>query len=96
MVDSSHIPAKQEIIDDSIHRIFSDDVEPSELKWHWDEADRIVTVLNESDWQYQTDNQFPIKLSQGKIISIKAGEWHRVIKGKTNLEVMIKEKAPEN
>lgn len=96
MVDTSHIPAKQELCDGLIHRTFSHDVDPNELKWHWDEADRTVTVLNESDWYYQADNELPIKLSQGKIISIKAGDWHRVIKGQTNLEIMIKEKTPEN
>ena len=96
MVENSHIPAKQEILDGIIHRVFSHDVNSDELKWHWDEKDRIVTVINESDWYYQSDNQFPIQLSKGKIISIQAGEWHRVIKGTTNLEVAIKEKTPEN
>ena len=96
MVENNHIPAKQQIIDGQIHRVFSHDVQSDELKWHWDEKDRIVTVVNESDWLYQSDNQFPVKLSQGTIISIKAGEWHRVIKGTTNLEVTINEKTLEN
>lgn len=91
MVDTSHIPAKQEVIDGVIHRSFSNDVESDELKWHWDEKDRTVTVLNESDWLYQSDNQFPIKLLKDTEIYIKAGEWHRVIKGTTDLKVKIKE-----
>lgn len=91
MVDTSHIPAKQEVIDGVIHRLFSNDVESDELKWHWDEKDRTVTVLNESDWLYQSDNQFPIKLLKDTEIYIKAGEWHRVIKGTTDLKVKIKE-----
>ena len=58
MVDTNHIPAKQEIKNGIIHRIFSKDVDADELKWHWDEKDRFVQVMNESDWKYQSDNQF--------------------------------------
>lgn len=89
MVDNSHIPAKQEINDGVIHRCFSKDVDIEELKWHWDEKDRLVKVVNESDWQYQSDNQFPVSLKKGVEIFIKAGEWHRVIKGTTDLQVHI-------
>ena len=94
MVDISHIPAKQETKNGIIHRVFSNDVDADELKWHWDEKDRLVQVVNESDWKYQSDNQFPILLNKDTEIFIKAGEWHRVIKGTTNLEVKIKESAP--
>jgi len=89
MVDNSHIPAKQEINDGVIYRCFSKDVDSDELKWHWDEKDRLVKVLNENDWLYQSDNNFPIVLKKNTEIFIKAGEWHRVIKGSTDLEVHV-------
>lgn len=89
MVENSHIPANQEIKDGVIHRCFSRDVEADELKWHWDEKDRLVKVVNDNDWYYQSDNQFPIALKKDSEIFIKAGEWHRVIKGNTDLEVEI-------
>lgn len=95
MVETNHIPAHQEIKDGYIYRTFNQDVNPNELVWHWDENDRTVIILNESDWKYQSDNQFPIDLKKNTEIFIKAGEWHRVIKGSTDLEVLIKEKPPE-
>jgi hypothetical protein len=68
-------------------RIFSSDLHPDELKWHWDEENRIVEFINENDWQFQFDNLLPQKC-QGKIY-IKAGTWHRIIKGSSDLEVKI-------
>lgn len=90
-VKKSHIPAAQEIIGNKIIRTFSNDVHENELKWHWDEKDRNIRVLNSSDWYIQFDNDLPIKLSHGKELFIKAGEWHRVIKGSTDLKVEIVE-----
>ena len=37
-------------------RIFSSDLEDEELKWHFDEEDRIVISSNETDWKFQFDN----------------------------------------
>lgn len=91
MKNKSHIPATQKIINNKIYRKFSIDVSESELKWHWDEKDRTVEIVNDNNWQIQFDNQLPQKLSKGKKIFIKAGEWHRVIKGNADLEVIITE-----
>jgi len=49
--------------------------------------DRIVEVLNENDWEFQFDNQLPIRMDG--TIEIKMGEWHRIIKGSTPLNVKI-------
>jgi hypothetical protein len=73
--------------DDGDKRVFSKDVDPEELKWHRDEEDRTVVPLNQNDWQFQRDNCLPEPMS--KEIEIKRGEWHRVIKGTTDLEVKI-------
>lgn len=89
IMKKSHIPATQEIKDDKIIRTFSSDVNENELKWHWDEKDRHVRILNHNDWFLQFDNQLPMKLDKGKSVFIKAGEWHRVIKGNTDLKVEI-------
>ena len=68
-------------------RTFSQNVDPHELKWHRDEEDRLVTPLNENDWMFQRDNQLPEPI-RGPI-RIARGEWHRVIKGTTDLVVRI-------
>ena len=91
MRKKSHIPAKQELSDNKIVRTFSSDVKTEELKWHWDAKDRIITVLNENDWMIQFDDELPKKLCKNDTIEIKAGVWHRAIKGSTELIVSIQE-----
>ena len=69
-------------------RRFLPSVDDSELKWHWDEQDRIVEPLNQNDWMFQFDNGLPFPIKEK--INIPAGVIHRVIKGTTELVVKIK------
>lgn len=84
-------PYKEITHEDYVIRIFYPDVDSDELKWHRDREDRKVTVLNDNDWFYQEDNKLPIPLKD--VIIIPKGLWHRVIKGTTELKVLI-EKPP--
>lgn len=68
-------------------RTFSKDVDSEELKWHRDREDRIVTPVSHNDWMFQRDNQLPQPI-EGEI-RIGRGEWHRVIKGTTDLVVRV-------
>ena len=68
-------------------RTFLKDVETEELVWHRDEEDRIIEATEHSDWKIQLDNQIPISIN--KPVSIKKGEWHRLIKGTDNLKLKI-------
>lgn len=70
------------------YRTFSSDLDNSELVWHRDNEDRIIEVLNDSDWLFQIDDELPIKL-EGKFF-IPKGKYHRVIKGKKELNIRIK------
>jgi hypothetical protein len=68
-------------------RTFSKDVDADELKWHRDEEDRLVIPIGENDWMFQRDNGLPEPI-KGEI-KIRMGEWHRVIKGTTDLKVRV-------
>jgi hypothetical protein len=68
-------------------RTFSKDTEPDELKWHRDREERIVSPIGQNDWLFQRDNELP-KPIEGDI-RIPKGEWHRVIKGTTDLVVRV-------
>lgn len=68
-------------------RTFSKDLDSEELKWHRDMEDRIVTPLGQNDWLFQRDNELPHSI-EGEI-RIPKGEWHRVIKGTTDLIVRV-------
>jgi len=68
-------------------REFSSNVNSSELIWHKDKEDRIVEVLQNSNWMFQMDNELP-KLLKDKIFIPKEA-YHRVIKGDGDLVVKI-------
>jgi hypothetical protein len=76
--------------ENSFVRTFEPKIDSDELKWHYDEKDRLVTVLENDGWMFQFDNLLPQNLTG--TIEIKARTWHRVIKGKGILKVMIEEK----
>lgn len=84
----NELPFEESWIDDKVSlRTFSPDIMDEELKWHIDMEDRVVEVLNDNDWKFQFDDQLPIKMAG--TIEIKKGEWHRIIKGSTPLNVKI-------
>lgn len=68
-------------------RTFSADLDEMDLKWHWDNEDRVVEPLYENDWLFQFDNQLPIQIN--KTIYIPKGVIHRIIKGTADLTVRI-------
>ena len=70
-------------------RVFTQDVDSHELVWHRDREDRIVRVLEGSGWKFQLDNNLPIQLNEGDVIHIPKYEYHRIIKGDTDLKVEL-------
>ena len=72
-------------------REFSSDTNNDELKWHRDENNRLIRVLNENDWLIQFENELPIELIEGEYLHIPEKMFHRVIKGKSNLVIEIEE-----
>lgn len=85
------LPFEQYIKSDKMVRVFTPDVPADELKWHQDLRDRIVTVVEGGGWEFQIENELPIKLLDTMQINIQKFAWHRVIKGKGNLIVEIEE-----
>jgi len=84
-------PFQQEIVEGKIERFFPTDVDDEELKWHFDEKDRLVTVIESGGWQLQMDNNLPNKIEDGQKIFIPKFVWHKVIKGDKGLKVSIEE-----
>jgi hypothetical protein len=62
-----------------------------EATWHRDAEDRLVEVIGGSGWKIQVDDSLPITMSQGDVYKIPARMWHRIIPGKGDLTVLIKE-----
>lgn len=76
-------------------RTFNESVESSELKWHKDQYDRTVLVQKSNGWKLQMDEKLPINLKEGKKYFIPKETFHRVIKGKDELIVVINENKEE-
>ena len=84
-------PFKQKDLNSLLIREFSKDVDSSELVWHRDRADRHVKIREGTGWQLQLENSLPINLRLDCVYFIPKNTYHRVIKGRGNLVVEIKE-----
>ena len=72
-------------------RTFDENIHENELKWHRDEKDRRVKILECNGWMLQLDNELPVELKEGKEYFIPKEMFHRTIKGKGKLVIEIKE-----
>lgn len=75
--------------DSSNIRVFSKNVDPTELVWHQDKEDRDVEVLEGEGWKFQFDNELPLDVKKGDRIFITEGRIHRILKGTTDLKIKI-------
>jgi len=76
----------------SFLRTFSVDCKESELEWHRDARPRQVEVISGKDWKFQYDNYLPETIKPGDKIIIEKNEWQGIIKGSTDLIVVIHER----
>jgi len=74
---------------DIIQRKFKQDIDESELVWHRDRRDREVTIIGETDWMFQLEDEIPQQLKN--TIFIPKSTYHRLIKGTGELSILIQE-----
>jgi len=89
MIEDQTKPFIEEVFDNYIIRTFEPNYPEHLYKWHSDPEDRIIEVLEDSDWRFQYDNELPIPLITGVDIKIPKGVIHRIIKGTTSLKIKI-------
>lgn len=89
MIDDQTKPFTEEVFDGYIIRTFDPSYPDHLYKWHSDPEDRVIEVLEDSDWRFQYDNELPTPLITGVDIKIPAGIIHRIIKGNTTLKIKI-------
>lgn len=73
-------------------RIFSSNVNPSELTWHKDKRNRVITVLSGTNWKLQRDNEMPLALILGISYEILKETYHRILRGEGDLVLEIEER----
>ena len=83
-----------QVTETSFLRTFGVDVDEKDLVWHRDENERLIYVIHvDPGWSFQRDNQLPQKMvSNETVVRIKAGEYHRLIKGDGACVLYIEEK----
>jgi hypothetical protein len=74
---------------DIIQRKFKQDIDESELVWLRDRRDREVTIIGETDWMFQLEDEIPQQLKN--TIFIPKSTYHRLIKGTGELNILIQE-----
>lgn len=74
-----------------VYRTFDQNIDDHELVWHRDLEDRKITVIKGQGWYFQMENQLPVELKVGVSIFIPKMEYHRVIKGDSDLQIKIEE-----
>ena len=85
-------PYKQKVLKEGLLlREFTQRTNSSDLIWHQDKKDRIVKVLKSEGWKLQLSKGLPFDLVEGKSYRIPSRSWHRVLKGKGELKILIKE-----
>ena len=84
-------PYKESKQDGYTIREFSQKTSAFEFVWHRDREDRIVQATHDTDWLFQLDNQFPVRLTKDKLF-IPKETYHRLIKGTGDLVVKIWQK----
>ena len=84
-------PYSEKKEDGYIIREFSRNTPTYELVWHRDKKDRVVEVMNETDWMFQLDNEVPQRLTENKLF-IPKETYHRLIKGTDDLVIKIWQK----
>ena len=90
MIEDQTLPFTEEVINENtVIRHFSPEFPEHLYKWHADNEDRIIEVLEDSDWRFQYDNELPIPLVTGIDVKIPKGVIHRIIKGTTPLSLKI-------
>lgn len=82
-------PYSEEVIENKIIRKFDENISQEELVWHRDRQDREIRVLSGEGWKFQMDNQIPININSNDTFKIKKMEYHRLIKGNSDLILEI-------
>lgn len=80
---------ERRIDDRTFERVFSASLDEEELVWHRDKENREIEVISGLNWKFQYDNCLPAVIKPGDKIWVEKNEWHRIIKGDTNLKLVV-------
>lgn len=83
------VPYYEKSDDGYFIRTFDVNTKSEELKWHFDDENRIIIPLSGANWQIQIDESLPMDLVIGKEYFIPVDVYHRIIKGDGDLIIKL-------
>jgi hypothetical protein len=83
------LPFTEKQTGDYVVRVFDGSLEDEELKWHFDDENRIVEPIECVGWKLQIDESLPSEMKVGEKYFIPVGIYHRTIKGRGDLKVKV-------
>jgi hypothetical protein len=93
---NNDLPFYEKKINNFYERVFSKNLNEMELKWHFDNENRMVVCEHDTNWLFQMDNELPSKIVRNVPIFIPEGSYHRIIKGDGDLAVKVLKIANKN
>lgn len=83
------VPYHEKSEDGYFERTFAEDIPSEELKWHFDDENRIIIPTKGFGWKIQIDELLPVELIIGVEYFIPVDVYHRIIKGTDDLELKL-------
>lgn len=83
------IPYKEYKDGEFFIRSFECNIPDEELKWHFDDENRIIIPTKGTGWKIQLDENLPEDLIIGNEYFIPVDVYHRIIKGSEDLEIKL-------
>ena len=87
--NNTELPFNEVIKEKKRLRVFKENVDTDELKWHRDRENRKVKIIQSDGWELQMDDELPKLMNNGDTFIIPEGVYHRIIKGRGDLKVEI-------
>lgn len=83
------LPFTEKEMGSFILRTFGKELDEEELKWHFDDENRIVEPIECKGWGIQLDDSLPINMEPGEKYFIPVDVYHRTIKGEGDLKIKL-------
>jgi hypothetical protein len=83
------LPFTEKQTGDYVVRVFDGSLEDEELKWHFDDENRIVEPIECDGWKIQIDESLPTEMKVGEKYFIPVNVYHRTIKGNGDLKIKV-------
>jgi hypothetical protein len=98
-INESDLPFEEKKIKENIEknstsiRKFFKNLTETDLKWHTDDEDRVIKLMEGNDWFLQLEDQLPKKIEKGKQYKIPKGVYHRLLRvGNSDLVLEVQKK----